>query len=1308
MARSPVLGGASLNPFGGAGVDFGAFDVASNDRESALVLTRVEIAWAAGKASNTEYLAALRAYANTITPNTTTRLDAEARIETVKYRVEREVIAANVDNGISDISVLLEYDRGKLAGLKTDSEEYLQRQNVYKSTQQRAFSEAEKEVVDSYNNGQMTTAQLNLWYTQKQADPLYDGNHDIDTHIGDRHKELATKVIAERDQQVLQDYQDGKTSPSTFVTYAVAARGRYVPDSQDYKQWDQRLNDAKDSAAETGLLYRYDLSQQYAQLQKFIQSAKPPTGSKGTPSRPSTATSTRTILGSDGKWHTVTTKTGGMTKGSAATGPTPGEQAAWKNMQIEIADAKVQMKQIEAKMAGIGGFVATPTVITYYQKELGKVANGSSEWYAIQGKLDSLNEKQHQESVMAKQHIKITYPKTAAPKATASSAKSSGAAVSTASAPKAKSDISSLDQFLNAIAHVESGGRYTAENTNTHAYGKYQIMPANWPGWAKKYLGNANAPQTPENQEKLVRAKMTDLYNWLGDWNLVAHQWLTGGGSKNPNEWSKSSTHYVNNVMAGMGRGPVSSSTVARTSPPAGTAGSATIASKGTATKAAAAATGPSATASRYGADLTTGAKPVLVVTGHAASTYQSPEGATVRAGTMPSNDSSAFTKFYTQYSNAFKTGQTEFTINGVSYYVGQDLEERAALMLEVDTMRVGMFDEKARAYAGKPAGITASNESDNARADAAGNMLRIIDGNYVNPDKSESARGPRSAFDIEHTSQTTGTSRDITKGGEAGNAKNVLQVANPIALGNEMLSQAETGIKLHNQRSADALARGDLTTAYAESQMSAFLFGKAQVDLEAATAASHNAVQSVEKGFGVGRAEALKSEGAGTLTKDLGALDSGLATLQAAMATGAPTTDELQRILAKDSAGNPVKAGGGQVFLDEKKFRNILSNGKTTVEPITRDTRDARGEAVSSADDTMQRVRFFNGTNVVDAYAKFKVVRVGTLKTATGDVALMGKSISYVGPDGKSEMWNEDPLNPGTWSNKAIVYSAGAGVTTQSKGTGPNATQVLIFKGKDNADYSLMPDPKTGTYIAFQAPPTGFGSPKSEPVELGGVVKGSVAWDQLTGTGTKRDGGLVTDPDKWAYDMNAPFIGGGKSQYIKWATPVYFAADRAAGSRPSGAVDRPGFDVAHHPGAESSFTNGKLTDLDRGAGNGPRPPGRDLTPGEPDWYARQISNNTKPTMVGTDLSPGKKADDTYRQPVPKALPTIAPLTGKKKAGANTVIRKPKATGPTATDIQNATRDRQTDTTTPVVRKKPVIKKLPTKTSNRRGTSTAI
>ena len=105
-----------------------------------------------------------------------------------------------------------------------------------------------------------------------------------------------------------------------------------------------------------------------------------------------------------------------------------------------------------------------------------------------------------------------------------------------------------IDRFLYALSQIESGGNYHARNRTSGAYGKYQIMPSNWPSWARRYIGNADAPPSPRNQEIVARAKVVELYHDLGSWRRVAYWWLTG--SARTSGWSRFATHYVNNVMA--------------------------------------------------------------------------------------------------------------------------------------------------------------------------------------------------------------------------------------------------------------------------------------------------------------------------------------------------------------------------------------------------------------------------------------------------------------------------------------------------------------------------------------------------------------------------------------------------------------------------------------------------------------------------------------------------------------------------------------------------------------------------------------
>jgi hypothetical protein len=132
-------------------------------------------------------------------------------------------------------------------------------------------------------------------------------------------------------------------------------------------------------------------------------------------------------------------------------------------------------------------------------------------------------------------------------------------------APTQAADPPGLEQFMTAVARVESGGNHKAVNSTSGAYGRYQILPENWRAWARRYLGNANAKPTAANQEKVAKAKMRALYRWLGSWRRVSYWWLTG--SSRTTAWSMAATNYVARVMAFFGgpeRGEVARSAITR------------------------------------------------------------------------------------------------------------------------------------------------------------------------------------------------------------------------------------------------------------------------------------------------------------------------------------------------------------------------------------------------------------------------------------------------------------------------------------------------------------------------------------------------------------------------------------------------------------------------------------------------------------------------------------------------------------------------------------------------------------------------
>lgn len=94
----------------------------------------------------------------------------------------------------------------------------------------------------------------------------------------------------------------------------------------------------------------------------------------------------------------------------------------------------------------------------------------------------------------------------------------------------------SYESFKTALFGQESGGNYNARNERTGAYGKYQILPENWPSWAKAAGLSPDAPQTPENQEKVVEAKLRPLYQKYGA-EGAAVAWYAG--EQNAKRWAE-------------------------------------------------------------------------------------------------------------------------------------------------------------------------------------------------------------------------------------------------------------------------------------------------------------------------------------------------------------------------------------------------------------------------------------------------------------------------------------------------------------------------------------------------------------------------------------------------------------------------------------------------------------------------------------------------------------------------------------------------------------------------------------------------
>jgi len=127
---------------------------------------------------------------------------------------------------------------------------------------------------------------------------------------------------------------------------------------------------------------------------------------------------------------------------------------------------------------------------------------------------------------------------------------------------------STVDDIMRGLSHVESGGKYDAlgvvsPKTGDRAYGKYQFMGEYIPGWTKQYLGEELTPEalleSPEKQEKLMRARAEDLYKQYGNADDVASVHFTGrpvakAGLDVQDYTGTSNQTYLNKFREGMGQ----------------------------------------------------------------------------------------------------------------------------------------------------------------------------------------------------------------------------------------------------------------------------------------------------------------------------------------------------------------------------------------------------------------------------------------------------------------------------------------------------------------------------------------------------------------------------------------------------------------------------------------------------------------------------------------------------------------------------------------------------------------------------------
>lgn len=401
MARTGVLGGGSLSPFGGATTDFGAFDVAKtvDSQEAAnlqFAISREQ--HDAGLMTDAEFAAIQTAYLNGLDKTTISGATAQYTIQMAAYTNERNAIAQQVQSGQMDPQALVDFDQNALSQVVPGSSEYMQRQDRLWTSQGMVFQQAESQILDNLNDGRITNLQAQEWYKQQAV--LFPDNYQIQTDITSKVAQFQDRIVAEADKAMADGWNKGNLTIAQVIAYTAQAAAA-DPGGTRAKELQQFANDARLQAQESSMKYRYDLTREYEQLAKLVKQSAPSTG--GT----STSHQTRTFW--NGKdWVTQTSST---TKQNA---PTPAMIAANAQRLKDIAAAKERMAQIKTTIGNIaGGWVSDQDYVRNLTAQQASQAKGSPGWYALQQQIDGYQQRIAQDKMDAALGLTVAYPRVA-------------------------------------------------------------------------------------------------------------------------------------------------------------------------------------------------------------------------------------------------------------------------------------------------------------------------------------------------------------------------------------------------------------------------------------------------------------------------------------------------------------------------------------------------------------------------------------------------------------------------------------------------------------------------------------------------------------------------------------------------------------------------------------------------------------------------------------------------------------------------------------------------------------------------------
>lgn len=407
MARTGSVGGGSISPFGTGGVDFGAFDQAASksvslNEQAALEFDRVRARWQQGLITNAVYLDALRTYYNGLDPNTSGGISAQYTISNAEYTLARNTLVQDVQTGAKPSSDLVAYDRAALLQTIPGSDEYNQRQDRLFTSQSNFFGDAEADVLDQLSHGRITNTQAADWYRNQAT--LYADNPTITANVTDKVAQLGDRILQEQDNAISDGWNKGTMTISQVIAYSQQVQ-HDSPGTERAANMAEFEHSARLQAVESSLKYRYDLTREYGDLQKFIASAAS-VNTGGTSGSTSVSHQTRTVWNGK-KWVTITTATSTAHPGH---GPTPNQVAANKKRLAEVAAAKKRLAAIKLQISRTpGGWATDQDYIANLTQQQALMQVGTPDWYALQQQIDGHKQRIEADKVLAKAGIKVAY-----------------------------------------------------------------------------------------------------------------------------------------------------------------------------------------------------------------------------------------------------------------------------------------------------------------------------------------------------------------------------------------------------------------------------------------------------------------------------------------------------------------------------------------------------------------------------------------------------------------------------------------------------------------------------------------------------------------------------------------------------------------------------------------------------------------------------------------------------------------------------------------------------------------------------------